>query len=122
MQHGRMVVENYRFVLLSIHIDNFLALGDGGQRLIDYAQSFQSFSGSVQLSESAINQHQAGHSLIFFLDALVAARDYFAHGGEIVHAYNGADDELAVVGLLYLAFFPNYHRSYGFGALNMGDV
>ena len=56
------------------------------------------------------------------LQALVAARDHFAHGGEIVHALDCRDDELAVVGFLHLAVFPHHHRGHGFRSLNVGDV
>ena len=56
------------------------------------------------------------------LQSLVAARDYLAHGSKIVHAFDGADDEFAVVRLLHLAVFPHHHRGHGFRALNVGDV
>ena len=35
---------------------------------------------------------------------------------------DGPDDELAIVGLLHLAIFPDDHRRDGFRSLNVGDV
>ena len=55
-------------------------------------------------------------------DALVAAVDDFAHGGEVVYAEDGHDFEFAVGGLVHLAVFPDDHGGYGFRALDVGDV
>ena len=54
--------------------------------------------------------------------AFVAAVDDLAHGGEVVDAGDGFDLELAVVGLLHRAVFPDDHGGDGFGALDVGDV
>ena len=35
VKHRRMVIEGDRFIFLSRNINDFLTLGDGGQRLID---------------------------------------------------------------------------------------
>ncbi len=76
----------------------------------------------MQLSKAAINEHEAGHGLFFLLQAFVAARDYLAHGGEIVHAFDCADDEFAVIRLLHLAVFPHHHRGHSLRALDVRDV
>ncbi len=55
-------------------------------------------------------------------EAFVAAVDDLAHGGEVVDAGDGLDLELAVVGLLHRAVFPDDHGGDGFGALDVGDV
>ncbi len=59
---------------------------------------------------------------LFFLNALVAARNHFAQGGEIVHPIHGADDELPVIGFLHAAIFPDDHGRDGFCALNVRNV
>ena len=46
-----------------------------------------------EAGQPAVDQHQARHFLFFFLNTFVSARDYLAHGGEIVHAYHCSDDE-----------------------------
>ena len=63
-----------------------------------------------------------GNGFLVVEQALVAAADDLAHGGEIVHAGDGLDLELAVVGLLHRAVFPDDHGGDGFGALDVGDV
>src|SRR5664280_125277 len=117
-----MPVEHYRLVLLALDVDDLFALGDRGQRLVDDAQRFQRLRGCVQLSDAAIDQHQARHVLLFFLNPLVTAGYHLAHRGEVVHPDDVLNDELAVVGFLYLAVFPDHHRRDGFRALDMGDV
>ena len=78
------MVERDRFVFLSVYVDDLLALGDGGQRLVDDLDRLQRLRGCVQLAQSAVDQDQAGHFLLFFLNALVAAGDDFPHGGKVV--------------------------------------
>jgi hypothetical protein len=116
------MVENDGVVFLSVDVDDLFALGDGGERLVDDFERFERLGGGVELSQAAVDQHQAGHGLFFFLLPLVAARDHLAHGGEIVHAGDGLDDELAVVGFLHLAVFPHHHRCHRFRSLNVRDV
>ena len=55
-------------------------------------------------------------------NALVAAADDLAHGGEVVDAGDGLHLELAVVGLLHRAVLPNDHRCDGLRALDVRDV
>src|SRR5580704_1408400 len=127
VQYGRVMIERDRIFLLSIDVENFFALRDRGQRLVNNLQRVERGGGGVQLSEAAIDQHQARHRLLivnplFFLHTFVAARDHFAHRSEIVDALDGADDEFPVVRLFHLAVFPHHHRRDGLGALNVRDV
>src|ERR1022692_1060049 len=117
-----MMVEHYRVVFLSVDVDDLFSLGDSGQRLVDDFKRFEGLGSGVELSEAAVDQHQAGRGLFFFLLTLVTARDYLAHGGEIVHAGDGLDDELAIVRLFHLAVFPDHHRGYRFRSLNVRNV
>src|SRR5882724_5071746 len=110
VQNRRVMVERYRFVLLAVDIDNFFALGDRRQGLIDNLQRIKRFSSCVQLAQAAIDQHQAGHLLFLFLNTLVAAR------------HHATDDELAVIRLLHLTIFPDHHRSHGLGSLDVRNV
>ncbi len=80
------MVERDRFVFLSVDVDDLFALGDGGQRLVDDLERLECLRGGVQLAEAAVDQDQARHLLLFFLNTLVAARDHFAHGSEVVDA------------------------------------
>ena len=72
-------------------------------------QPVQRFRGSVQLAQAAVDQHNAGHRFVFVLQTLVTPRDHLPHRSEIVDAFHGANDELAIVRLLHLAVFPNHH-------------
>ena len=122
MQHRRMMVEHDRIIFLSENVDDFFAFGDRSKRLVDDLEGFEGLSGGVELSDAPVDQRQAGHGLFFFLQAFIAARDHFAHGREIVHAFDRLDNELAVIGLLHLAVFPHHHRGDGLGALNVRNV
>ena len=63
-----------------------------------------------------------GKGLLSSSEAFVAAVDDLAHAGEVVDSGDGLDLELAVVGLLHGAVFPDDHGGDGFGALDVGDV
>src|SRR5581483_4532334 len=76
----------------------------------------------MQLADTSINQNHARHLLLFPLYPLVSPRDYFAHRSKIVHACHASNDELAIVGLLYLSILPNHHGSDSLGSLDMGDI
>jgi hypothetical protein len=76
----------------------------------------------VKLAQSAIDQHQRGHGLLLFEQAAIAARDHLAHGGEVVHAGDGFDFELAIGLLVHLAVFPDHQRGHRLRALDVGDV
>ena len=69
MQHGGMMVEHDGIVFLSVDVNDFFALGDGGQRLVDDLESFQRFGRGVELAEAAVDQNQAGQRLLFFCRA-----------------------------------------------------
>src|SRR5580704_8376320 len=84
MEDGRMAVEYAGFVFLAVDIENFLFFCDGGERLIDDLQRFQSIGGGVQLTDPAIDQDQAGEWLLLFQDAAIPASNSFFHAGEIV--------------------------------------
>ena len=76
----------------------------------------------MQLPDAAIDQDQTGHLFLFFLQALVAARDHLPHGREIVYSFDRADDEFAVVGFLHAAGFPYDHGRDSLCPLNVRDV
>ena len=76
----------------------------------------------VELAESAIDEDEAGHRLVFFGDAFVAAGDDLAHRGEIVDAVDGLDLKFAIGGLVHRAVFPDDHGGDGLRALDVGDV
>jgi hypothetical protein len=50
MQDGRMMVENYGVVFLSMDIDDFFSLGDRGQGLVDDFEGFERLGGGVELA------------------------------------------------------------------------
>src|SRR5579859_3671724 len=76
----------------------------------------------MELAEAAVDEDERRKLLLFFEEALVAAMDDLAHGGEVVDAGDGLDLELAVVGLLHAAVLPDDHGSDGLRALDVGDV
>src|SRR5581483_2226186 len=122
VQDWGVMIEDDWLILLTVHVDDLLPLGNGGQRLIDNLQRFERLSGRVQLPQASINQHEARHRSIFVLNALVATRNDLTHRGEVIHPLHRADDELAVVRLLHLTIFPDNHGSHGFGSLDVRDV
>ena len=122
VQQRRMARQADRLVFLPEHVEDFLFLGDGGDGLVDDFEFLEGFGGGVQLAEAAVDQDQAGHGPPSRPAGGVTAVDDFAHGGEIVVAPFAADDELAVVGFLHAAVFPDDHGGHGVGALDVGDV
>ena len=122
MQHRRTAVEDDGIVFLAVEVDDLFAFGDRGEWLSGNAYSLERGSCGVKLAESAVDEDEAGHRLVFFGDAFVAAADDLAHGGEIVDALDGLDLKFAVVGLLHRAVFPDDHGGDGFRALDVGDV
>ena len=58
MEHGRAAVENDGLVFVAVEVDDFFALGDGGQRLRREAERFESFGGGVKLAEAAVDEHE----------------------------------------------------------------
>ena len=122
MEDGGAAVEHHGFVLLTVDVDDLFAFGDGSQGLQGDAEFFQCCVGCVELAQAAIDKDEGWEWLVVFLKAFVAAVDDLAHAGEVVDAGDGADLELAVVGLLHGAVFPDDHGGDGFGALDVGDV
>src|SRR5580704_7468077 len=133
MQDRRVAFQNNRLIFSTQNVKNLFFFRDAGERLIDDGKFFQSLGRRVKLSESAVNQNQAGKRLSFILQTMIAALDRFLHAGEIVaqtafgffltipHGF-AANNELTVVGLLHAARFPDNHRSHGVGALNMRNI
>ena len=122
MQHRRAPVEHHRIVLLSMHVDDLLALGNRGQRLRRQPDLLQRGGGGVQLPQSAVDQHQRRQRLLVLLQPLVASLHNLAHRGEVVHAADRLHLELAVVSLLHRALFPDDHGGNGLRALDVRDV
>ncbi len=83
---------------------------------------FERFVGGVELAQAAVDEDEGRERLLVVEQALVAAADHLAHGGEVVDAGDGLHLKLAVVGLLHRAVFPDDHRGDGFGALDVRDV
>ena len=65
MQNWRAAVENDGLVLVAVKVDDFFALGDGGQRLRSEAEGFERLGGSVQLAQAAIDEDERGEGLGF---------------------------------------------------------
>src|ERR1039457_5577113 len=119
VKHRRVMVQRNRVFLLAVDVQDLLAFGDGSQRLIDDLERLQRVRSRVQLSETTVDQHEAGHGFVLIPQTLVTPRDHLAHRSEIVHAFHGANDELAVIRLLHLSVFPYHHRGDGLSALNV---
>src|SRR3954465_4562439 len=111
------MVQDDRIVFLPVDVDDLFTFRDRSEWLVRDLQRLQSLRRGVQLANAAIDQDQARHLLLLFLYTRIAARDHLAHGCEIVHAFYGTNDELAVVALLHRPVLPNHHRGYGFRAL-----
>jgi hypothetical protein len=79
-----VAVELDGLVFLAVEVEDLFLFGDAGERLVDDSQRFEGFGGGVELADAAVDQDQAGEGLVFLEDALVAAGDGFAHGGEVV--------------------------------------
>src|SRR5690242_19738693 len=73
----------------------------------------------MELSDPAVDQDQPRHLLFFASHALVPPHDDLAHRGKIIHALDGADDELAILRLLHLTVFPYHHRGDRLRPLDM---
>ena len=137
MEDGGAAVEDYGLGFIAVDVDDFFFFCDGGEGLGGEAEGFEGFGGGVELAEAAIDEDERGHGCglfgwtgffgawcfcHFFEDALVAAVDDFAHGGEVVYAEDGHDFEFAIGGFVHLAVFPDDERGDGFSALDVRDV
>ena len=85
MQHGRAAVEDDGLIFVAVEVDDFFALGDGGEGLGGEAELFQALRRrrgswprppSMRMSEA--------WACLLFLQATVAAVYDFAHGGEVI--------------------------------------
>ena len=122
VQQRRVFFEPDRLILLTQHKKNLFLFGDGHDGLVDDLEFLQSLRGCMQLTQAAIDQHEAGHRFIFVAQAAIAPVDRLSHAGKIVVAPLAANNEFAIVGFLHPAIFPNYHRGHHVGALNMRDI
>ena len=66
MQDGRAAVEDHGLVFVAVDVDDFLALGDGGEGLGGEAKGFECVCGGVELAEAAIYEDERGHGGGFF--------------------------------------------------------
>src|SRR5882762_10998476 len=89
MEHRRMMVEHDRIVFLSVDVDDLFALGDRSKREVDDLEGLERLCCRVKLPDAAIDQYEARQALLFFLQPFVTPRHYFAHGGEVIHAFDG---------------------------------
>ena len=48
----------------------------------------------MQLSQSSVDEDQAGPGQILFFQPAITPCDHFTHGGEVVVTLNGPDNEL----------------------------
>ena len=60
MQDRRAAVEDDGLVFVAVDVDDFFALGDGGQGLDGEAEGFESFGGGVELAEAAVDEDERG--------------------------------------------------------------
>ena len=84
MQDRRMMVEDNRFIFLAEDIEDLFFFGDARERLIDNLQRVERVGCGMELADAAVDQDQAGHRLLFFLQTMIATVDDFAHAGEII--------------------------------------
>src|SRR5690349_24458043 len=76
----------------------------------------------MQLSETSIDQHESWKLTLFVLKFGITALNHLTHGGKIVVARDGSDDELAVVRLLHFPVFPHDQASHFVRALNVRNI
>ena len=143
VQDGRAAVEDDGIVLLPVEVDHLFAFCNRRERLRGEAELFKRRGCRVELAEAAVDEDERGHLASFgavsrariavgcfhqlrwaglLQDALVAAADDLAHGGEVVDAGDGLHLEFAVVGLLHRAVLPHHHRGDRLRALDVRDV
>ena len=74
MQDRRAAVEDDGLVFVAVEIDDFFALGDGGERLRREAEGFEGFGGGVELAEAAVDEDERGESGWVLLARVIAIR------------------------------------------------
>jgi hypothetical protein len=65
MQDRRAAVEDDGLVFIAVEIDDFFALGDGGQGLAGQAERLEGFGGGVELAEAAVDEDERGEGFGF---------------------------------------------------------
>jgi hypothetical protein len=66
VQDGGAAVEDDGILLVAVEVDDFFALGDGGQRLRCDAERFEGFGSGVELAEAAVDEDEAGEGFRLF--------------------------------------------------------
>jgi hypothetical protein len=61
MEYGGTAVKDDGLVFVAVEVDDFFALGDGGQGLRREAEGFERFGSGVQLAQAAVNENERGH-------------------------------------------------------------
>src|SRR6266481_6469197 len=100
VEHGRSPIQHHRLVLLSVYIDDLLALCNGREWLQRNANLLERRVGRVQLTESTVDQDERRERFLVLLQPLVTAMDYLAHTREIIDASDRLHLKFTVVGLL----------------------
>ena len=122
MQDRRMMIENDRFALAAVNVNDLLPFGDAGERRRQNAERVQGLGGGVQLPYPSVDQDQVGQWLALGGQAAVAALHGLAHRGEIVVTIHSADDEFPVFRFPHPVFGPNHHGRDGVRALHVRHV
>jgi len=63
MKDRGAAVEDNGLVFVAVEIDDFLALGDGGQRLRGQPERFQRFGSGVELAQATVDEDERGEGL-----------------------------------------------------------
>jgi len=67
MENRRAAVEDDGLVFVAVEIDNFFALGDGGQWLAGETERFEGFGGGVELAQAAVDEDEGWEGLRLLL-------------------------------------------------------
>src|SRR6266576_504241 len=122
VEHGRPPIQHHRLVLLSIDVDDLLALCNGREWLQRDANLLERRVGRVQLTESTVDQDERRERFLVLLQPFVTALDHLAHTSEVIDAGDGLHLKLAVIGLLHSAVLPYHHGGHRLRALDMRDI
>ena len=69
MEDGRATVEDDGVVFLAVEVDDLFLLGDGGEGLRGQSEFFESFGGSMELAEAAVDEDERGECGGFLVGA-----------------------------------------------------
>src|SRR5580692_846244 len=75
MEHRGTAVENDGLVLGAVEINHLFPFRDGGERLRGESERLERLGGSMKLAETAVDEHQRRHRLVFVFQPPVAALD-----------------------------------------------